>query len=235
MRALLIAVPIVAAVAYLAMRGRLDLIAQNLSSSDEDPAGDAFAGAVAGAEPADAASAGGFFQSIELAGAGIVAGVESVAAAVRRAVATALSSAGLSAIAAHEQLRLTPYKDQAGLWTIGYGHKLRPGEWYDAIDEAKADALMADDTAEAQAAVRRYVTRPLTQAQFDALVSLVFNIGAGAFAGSTLLVKLNAGDDAGAAAEFPKWKYVTINGRKQPSDGLLARRESEAQLFLSEA
>lgn len=69
---------------------------------------------------------------------------------------------------------------------------------------------------------------PLTQNQYDALVSLVFNIGRGSFARSSLLKKLNAGDMTGAAQEFPRWVYA--KGKKLP--GLITRRNDEMELFL---
>ncbi len=80
---------------------------------------------------------------------------------------------------------------------------------------------------EFEPAVRRYVRVPLKQHQFDALVSLSFNIGAGAFHRSTLLRKLNAGDVAGAAQQFHVWKWA--GGRVQ--SGLIIRRAAERALF----
>ncbi len=72
---------------------------------------------------------------------------------------------------------------------------------------------------------------PLTQNQCDALCSLVFNIGATAFAASTLLKKLNFGDYSGAAAEFIKWNKATVNDKKIPLLGLIKRRQVEKALF----
>ncbi len=77
-------------------------------------------------------------------------------------------------------------------------------------------------------AVNRLVTVPLTQNQFDALISFVFNLGIGNFRTSTLLKKLNAGDYTGAAKEFPPW--VRADGKQLP--GLIKRRDAEKALFL---
>jgi len=138
------------------------------------------------------------------------------------------SIAGLDALKNHEGFSATAYQDTAGNWTIGYGHKLQDGESFDAIDQAQATALLAGDVRAAEDAVNSLVSAPLSQTQFDALVSFVYNVGAGAFRKSTLLAKLNAGDVAGATAEFSRWTHS--GGKVDPI--LVARREDEARLFL---
>ena len=137
-----------------------------------------------------------------------------------------LSQAGLNLIKSHEGLRTTAYQDPVGVWTIGYGHTgtAKPGQ---KITEAQAEQLLRQDVGWAQDAVRKNVKVPLTQGQFDALVSFTFNAGAGALGRSTLLKKLNAGDYAGAQAEFGK--FVHAGGRVLP--GLVRRRNEEAQMF----
>lgn len=139
------------------------------------------------------------------------------------------SALGVALIKQFEGLRTCAYLDAAGIWTIGYGHTgadVRSGA---RIDTAQADRLLRQDLSVAEEAVRALVTVPLAQASFDALASFVFNIGANAFAGSTLLRKLNAGDPEGAAAEFERWRHA--GGRVLP--GLLRRRIAERTLFLS--
>lgn len=140
-----------------------------------------------------------------------------------------ISQTGLDKIKRHEGLRLYPYKDEAGHWTIGYGHKLLPGEWYDKINEQQAEDLLRQDLAIAESAVNDLVKVPLSQNQYDALVSFVYNVGVNAFRESTLLRKLNAGDYTGAAAEFPRWKYA---GGKVSSI-LVRRRAREQDLFVA--
>lgn len=137
-----------------------------------------------------------------------------------------LSQAGLNLIKSHEGLRTTAYQDPVGIWTIGYGHTgtAKPGQ---KITEAQAEQLLRQDVGWAEAAVRKNVKVPLTQGQFDALVSFTFNLGAGALGRSTLLKKLNAGDYAGAQAEFGR--FVHAGGRVLP--GLVRRRNEEAQMF----
>lgn len=138
-----------------------------------------------------------------------------------------ISTKGLSLIKQHEGLRLFPYRDPIGLMTIGYGHLIKAGEVFPPkITEAEAEALLIKDTEIAQRAVRENVKVPLTQNQFDALASLVFNIGAGAFKSSTLLRVLNGGFYQAAAEQFLVWKRA---GNKP--DLLLPRRRKEKELF----
>lgn len=141
-----------------------------------------------------------------------------------------LSIAGLNAIKTHESFASVPYRDQAGIWTIGYGHKIESGESFTSLTEQQASALLARDVATAEDAVNASVRVGLSQHQFDALVSFVFNVGTGAFRRSTLLKKINAGDST-AAAEFTRWVYVTKGGKKVQSAGLLNRRQSEVAMF----
>jgi spore coat assembly protein SafA len=151
---------------------------------------------------------------------------DSAAAPPQGGAANALSQNGLDLIKGFEGLRLSAYQDSAGVWTIGYGHtgNVKPG---DRITQAQAEGLLQKDTAWAQQAVRDQVKVPLTQGQFDALTSFTFNLGAGALAKSTLLSKLNAGDYAGAQAEFGKW----VHAGGQVLRGLVRRRAAEAELF----
>lgn len=140
-----------------------------------------------------------------------------------------LSQRGLDAIKAHEGLRLRAYDDGAGVLTIGYGHTaaVRAG---DQITAEQAEQFLREDVEWAEACVRDAVHVSISQAQFDALTSLVFNIGAGAFRKSTLLQKLNAGDYSGAAQEFVRWNQA--GGRVMP--GLTKRRLAERDLFTSQ-
>lgn len=137
-----------------------------------------------------------------------------------------ISIAGLDLVKRSEGLALQPYKDAAGFWTIGYGHKLQSGEWWDSISQAEADELLARDVTDAEDAVNSLVTAPITQAQFDALASFTYNLGPGALKRSTLLAKVNAGD-ATASAEFGRWVFA---GGKTLA-GLQTRRAAEARLF----
>lgn len=140
-----------------------------------------------------------------------------------------LSSEGVLLIKRFESLRHAWYVCPAGKLTIGYGHVKRPVDVFTApISTAFAEALLRQDLAEFESAVYEEVMVPLSQGQFDALVSLAFNIGNQNFKTSTLLKKLNAGDKNTAAEQFLKWVYA----RKIRLSGLVARRTAERQLFL---
>jgi lysozyme len=140
-----------------------------------------------------------------------------------------VSPAGRELIKRHEGLRLEAYPDPASggdPWTIGYGHThgVKKG---DRITAEQADAFLAYDLAWVEEAIAESVRVPISQDQFDALASLIFNIGAGAFRNSTLLRRLNAGDHIGAAGQFERW--VRAAGKVMP--GLVKRRAEEAALF----
>jgi lysozyme len=133
---------------------------------------------------------------------------------------------GLALIKAFEGLKLNAYRCAAGVWTIGYGHTLgvNPG---DTLTEQAADLFLRQDAAVAEASVNRYVNVPLTQNQFNALVSFVFNLGSGNFRNSTLLKKLNAGDYQGAGEELLRW----VRAGDSTLPGLVRRRAVEKTLF----
>ncbi|CAK0771902.1 lysozyme [Gammaproteobacteria bacterium] len=129
----------------------------------------------------------------------------------------------------YEGLRLNVYKDSAGKPTIGYGHLIKPGENFDTgISAKKAELMLAADLLASEDAVKKWVNVALSQGQFDALVSLVFNIGAAQFQKSTLLRKLNAGNLAGAAEEFLRWNKA--DGKV--AEGLVRRRVAERGMFV---
>lgn len=140
-----------------------------------------------------------------------------------------ISQAGLELIKEFEGFRSNAYRDSVGVATIGYGHTkgVRMG---DVITRAQGEAFLLGDTQHAQESVERLVTVPLTQNQYDALVSFTFNLGSGNLASSTLLKKLNDGDYQGAADEFPRW--VHAGGKKL--EGLVRRRNAERRLFLGQ-
>ena len=82
----------------------------------------------------------------------------------------------------------------AGIATIGFGHRLQPGESFpQGINETQGEAILLSDVQKAEQAIERLVKVPLTQGQFDALVDFAFNLGAGRLATSTFLKDLNAG------------------------------------------
>ncbi|MGA8673495.1 MAG: lysozyme [Terracidiphilus sp.] len=137
------------------------------------------------------------------------------------------SASGLSLTEQFEGFRLTAYQDQVGVWTIGYGHTgpdVTPGK---TITMAEAQALLTQDVSSAAGCVNTVVAVKLTQQEFDALVDFVFNLGTGAFKGSTMLRDLNGGDFTSSAAQFDLWDRA---GGAVVA-GLLRRRQAEAALF----
>jgi lysozyme len=137
------------------------------------------------------------------------------------------SQDGLALTEQFEGCMLTAYQDQVGVWTIGYGHTGSDVHSGLTITQDQAEALLASDIAAAAVFVNQAVTVPLAQNEFDALVDFVFNLGRGAFAGSTLLKELNAGQFSNAAAQFALWSHAG----GQVVAGLLRRRQAEMALF----
>ncbi len=128
------------------------------------------------------------------------------------------------------------YNDVAGFPTVGYGHKLTAAEiaseaFKNGIDEATATRLLKADAATAVGAVNRGVQVELTARQFDALVSFVYNVGAGNFASSTALRLVNARDWDAVPAALALFNKVRQNGQLVVSNGLTARRAAEGAMF----
>ena len=128
----------------------------------------------------------------------------------------------LVAIATHEGYRGEAYRDATGIPTIGYGETAGV-EMGDRTTPERALVQLLDSTEKHADAIRQCIHVPLYQHEFDAYVSLSYNIGAGAFCRSTLVKKLNAGDYDGACEEIRRWNRA---GGKVLS-GLVKRREAE--------
>lgn len=137
------------------------------------------------------------------------------------------SGTGLVLTEQFEGLRLSAYQDQVGVWTIGYGHTGNDVTPDLTITQAQAEQLLQQDVASACSCVNNNVAVQLSQDEFNALVDFVFNLGAGAFEGSTLLRDLNAGNFSGAATQFDAWDHA---GGAVVA-GLLRRRQAETALF----
>ncbi|WP_136476981.1 lysozyme [Pseudomonas sp. DG56-2] len=140
------------------------------------------------------------------------------------------SQRGLSLIKSFEGLRLLAYRDAVGIWTIGYGatRGVKAGM---SITQKQAERMLLNDVQRFEPEVERLVKVPVTGNQWDALVSFTYNLGAANLESSTLLRKLNVGDYAGAAEQFPRWNKA--GGNVLP--GLVRRREAERVLFLEAA
>lgn len=135
---------------------------------------------------------------------------------------------GLALIKQFEGFSAEPYLCPAGYWTIGYGHVIHdPKDYPYSITNDEALELLSHDIMKAENAVLRLISVPLTNGQFDALVSFTFNLGSGALQRSTLRRKINRADHADAPAEFRKW--VWAGGKKL--NGLVRRRAAESATY----
>lgn len=156
-----------------------------------------------------------------------------------------VSAKALEVIRHHEGVRTKPYQCPALLWTIGVGHVIDPNHarvplaerkalpipdgWNRTITMGEVDDILKRDLATFERGVERFCPVPLTQGQFDALVSFSFNVGLGTLQRSTLRQKVLRGDMEGAADEFLKY---TIGGGKVLK-GLVTRRNDERAMFVS--
>ena len=142
-----------------------------------------------------------------------------------------ISSTGIKLISEFEGCYLDAYLCPANVWTIGIGTTIYPNgakvKNGDTCTLEQANQYLAHDMKEFEKTVNDAVEVDLTQNQFDALVSLTYNIGSTAFKNSTLLKKLNAKDYAGAADQFLVWN----KGGGKILKGLVRRREAERALF----
>lgn len=135
---------------------------------------------------------------------------------------------GLDLIKRFEGFSRTVYFCPAGYPTIGYGHVVKDDEDFSAgIDESQAEELLRQDAQIAERAVLRLINVPLTDGQFDALVSFTYNLGGGALQRSTLRRKINREEHAEVPEQFMRW--VWAGGRKLK--GLVRRRAAEAEIY----
>lgn len=133
-------------------------------------------------------------------------------------------------VSQYEGLELKAYRCPAGIWTIGYGHTGPDVHEGMVITKEEALSLLGKDLASHIYQAAGYIAVDVTQNQFIALTSFIYNVGVGAFRDSTLLKLLNRGDIQGAADQFLLWNKA---GGKVLA-GLTRRREAERALFLKD-
>lgn len=143
----------------------------------------------------------------------------------------ATSAHGLALIQQFEGFRAEPTRLPDGTWVVGYSH-VRVGEPGEAVNENEAADLLALDVGAYEKLVNARVGQPLNQAQFDALVSFAFSVGAEAFEQSQVLRRVNAGDFVAAACAIDAWRKADIGGETVIVDCLVRRRAAEKALFL---
>lgn len=147
-----------------------------------------------------------------------------------------VDQSGLDFIKEHEGVRQKVYLDAVGKPTVGVGHLVLPQDNLkvgDVITNERVDQLLRQDIKIAEDAVSALVTVPLNQNQFNALVSLVFNIGTGNFQKSSLLRQINREQFLNAANGFLAWNKGRVKGVLTVLRGLTRRRQAERQLFLT--
>jgi GH24 family phage-related lysozyme (muramidase) len=144
-----------------------------------------------------------------------------------------LDNAGLTLLKQFEGCRLDAYQDTAGIWTIGYGHTAGVVEGM-TISQSEAGAFLLADTEHASNTVMALVgDSHWNFNQFDAMVSLAFNIGSRAFRSSTVLRQHRAGNYPAAADAFLMWDKDHQDGQLVVVPGLLKRRQIERAYYLN--
>jgi lysozyme len=143
-----------------------------------------------------------------------------------------VSPAAIELIKRFEGFRRTAAQLDDGRWTIGYGHT-RSARAGVTVSEADAEALLGYDLVDVQAAVNDWTFTPLSQNQFDALASFVFNIGLEAFRHSAVLRRVNQGALLQAACAMEMWRKADFDGERIVVDALIRRRAAEKALFLT--
>lgn len=144
------------------------------------------------------------------------------------------SQSGLEFIAKWEGVILKPYKDVAGLRTIGIGHLIGSNEDFQdgvSITIERAYEILSVDVMKCESAIQKKISVNLTQNQFDALASFGFNCGVGVYSTSTACKMLNTGNYDSFPANLMAWSRARVNGVVTTVPGLAARRTAEGQLF----
>lgn len=145
-----------------------------------------------------------------------------------------LSVDGANFIKEREGFKLQSYQDGAGIWTIGYGHTGKNIKKGILINKKQADDFFSKDIAVFKTALNKLLKYPVSQNMFDAMLSMMYNIGIGNFTNSTLLRELNK--NKGIATSdmeryFLLFNKITVNGTKVVSPGLTTRRKLEYMIF----
>lgn len=151
------------------------------------------------------------------------------------------SDKGIALLKREEKFEWKPYKDSAGHLSIGYGHKVKKGEFFTTITEEEAHQLLTQDVEPIVKFINVHVKTLIGQNQFDALVMFIYNIGPTAFLNSTVLQDLKRRKYDEATVPWAKWINITVEEvcketgkmikKLVPVDGLIKRRRTEIQLF----
>jgi lysozyme len=146
------------------------------------------------------------------------------------------SQNGLEFIMKWEGVVLKPYKDVAGLRTIGVGHLIKSGEVFPdgiAITKERALEILSSDVVVCESGIKKNIKIALNQNQFDALVSFGFNCGVGVYSRSGVATAVNSGDFDNVPDRLAEWSRAIVNGSMLTVKGLLDRRGAEGALFMT--
>lgn len=144
------------------------------------------------------------------------------------------SENGIALIQKFEGIKTRPYRDCVGLWTVGIGTligdgKSLPDNWNRDFTISECHALLRKELTHIERGITKYISAPLNQNMFDAIVCFTYNLGLGCLQRSTLRQKLNRGDIQGCIKSWEK--YNKAGGKVWK--GLTRRREAEINLFLT--
>jgi lysozyme len=150
---------------------------------------------------------------------------------MKKSTSQTYSKDAVALIKAFEGFEPKPYKCPAGKLTIGYGHVIKKGVQLKSVTERQAENLMRGDLLPVEEYIRQKVLVRITQGQFDALCSLVYNWGCANFGKSKGLRFLNEGRYTAASLEFFSPSRGVVNVKGKPFKGLIRRREAENMLW----
>lgn len=158
--------------------------------------------------------------------------IREIAETVKANAGLRTNQAAVGLIMKREGLELETYEGFGGQLHIGYGHSanVRPGM---TITAAEAESLLRDDLVIIEQEIQKRLQVPVNENEFSAMVLLAYNIGTGAFGGSSVLTELNSGDRAAAANAFLLWNKIQRGGALEENANLTKHREEERELFLS--
>lgn len=145
-----------------------------------------------------------------------------------------ITQKGLELVKKYEGFSAIPYKCPTGYTTIGYGHRIKPGENFTSISPAEGNSLLLKDLEIAGQAVKKHVKVPINNDQYSALASWFLNLGENqSTVGSSLIRYLNDGRQHLVPGQFGVWIIGKVNGNPTALPGLIKRRRDEALLFIS--
>ena len=199
--------------------------------SDPDPEwATARATTLAAEEPSGSARAALSEDEVETS----VAGLPAIARAAPPFEGLSLPAAAIELARQAEPLRLEPVQEASGAWVIGYGRRVAERPLRE-ISRADAEAMLREDLAAAEIAVRSVVQIPLSDNEYGALVEFTRSIGVDNFANTLVITLINAGDREAAADAFLLWTMERVDGALVESPDLVAQRRRTRALFLTGA